>query len=525
MPPSLDLLKAELLQPVSAAAPCGEDCRYDERFERLKAEISKLSGVASGVANWQVIDQLSTALLRESKDLNLGAYVAMAWINAEKAVGLVVGMELMTGLIQTFWEGLYPQKPKPRGICLAWYQEKALASLKDCQSQDRALIERGLEASTALKEAVYERFEEPPANFRGIHSALEEWLAAAPAPKPAEPPPAPAAPVSAPAPAPPSSAPSPAPTPAPAPSAPVASSAPSPALALPQVDGSSMAALADHLASLAEQMFRLDPFESLGCLLRRLGLWHGVGEPRHEDRVTSFPDPDTFRVDALIEMRKSAQWSNLFTRVEDLFAQQWYWLDLQCYAAVAAEGMNRPDLTRIVEEQALALDERLPNLKELRFTGGTPFANAETKDWLAQLPAKLSAGGGGAPDEAASLMSELRKLGRGAFAEAMKLAQTRVESARDGRLAFRMRAKVAAFCLEVDQPRWAQSLAQALISEAETHRLAYWEPRLAAEAWSVQLEVARRFNELERYRELEEQAMQQLAALDLAAAAQFPFAD
>lgn len=108
----------ELLQPVSDAAPCGEDLSFSVEFDRI-AEMRREDDptldqgewvTALKTADWPGVRACCEELLRtRSKDLRL----AMWWTEAATLtggyVGLQHGMSLCGQLSERYWRELYPQ--------------------------------------------------------------------------------------------------------------------------------------------------------------------------------------------------------------------------------------------------------------------------------------------------------------------------------------------------------------------------------------------------------------------------------
>jgi len=294
----------------------------------------------------------------------------------------------------------------------------------------------------------------------------------------------------------------------------------------PLADDADLGALFDTLLKIAGRMQTAAPEEPIGYRLARMAQFHGKELPRHDDsKQTFFPAPATELSDALKRMAGKSAWQPLLAKVESLFLERWYLLDLQYYAGLAAVGLGAEELRAIIEGEAARLEERLPALKELRFNDGTPFATPQTRDWLQLAVKRAQAGGGGAIEEdpAKLLLSRLRKLGSDHFAEAMVVAQAGINGAPDRFTAFRMRCEIANFCIEAEQYFWADSLARSMIAQLEQHDLAYWVPAAAAEAWRIMLEVARELKETDAgYGEWELKSMRALAGLNLAPAGNYP---
>ncbi len=51
--------------PVSDAAPCGENIRYESVFEELEAELAKQESLNSETVDWKHVSDLSSKILKE----------------------------------------------------------------------------------------------------------------------------------------------------------------------------------------------------------------------------------------------------------------------------------------------------------------------------------------------------------------------------------------------------------------------------------------------------------------------------
>jgi type VI secretion system protein ImpA len=106
-----------LLSEVSAEAPCGEDLSYDNAFLALEGMLRAQStgGVVAGVEqeaeepNWREVREKSLVLWQRSKDLRIAASLTIALLKTEGIPGLRDGLSLLRGLLERYWEDLYPQ--------------------------------------------------------------------------------------------------------------------------------------------------------------------------------------------------------------------------------------------------------------------------------------------------------------------------------------------------------------------------------------------------------------------------------
>jgi type VI secretion system protein ImpA len=106
-----------LLSEVSPEAPCGEDLSYDASFLALEDMLRPKAGggVVAGVEeqaeepNWREVREKSIELLRRSKDLRVAMYLVLASLKMDGLAGLRDGLLVLQGLLERFWEHLYPR--------------------------------------------------------------------------------------------------------------------------------------------------------------------------------------------------------------------------------------------------------------------------------------------------------------------------------------------------------------------------------------------------------------------------------
>jgi type VI secretion system protein ImpA len=110
-------LRNDLLQPIPGANPAGENLRYAPVYDKIKEARREDDDAPQGewtrerkVADWPLtIKLISETLAAKSKDLQLVAWLAEAMLIREGVVGLGEVLDLARGLIENFWDGLYPE--------------------------------------------------------------------------------------------------------------------------------------------------------------------------------------------------------------------------------------------------------------------------------------------------------------------------------------------------------------------------------------------------------------------------------
>ncbi len=110
-------LSSELLQPIPGESPGGANLRYDPVYEEIKEARRQDSDLPQG--DWQherktadyakVVKLATDVLTKQSKDLQIAAWLTEAQLHREGFAGLQDGLELLRGLMAGFWDGLYPE--------------------------------------------------------------------------------------------------------------------------------------------------------------------------------------------------------------------------------------------------------------------------------------------------------------------------------------------------------------------------------------------------------------------------------
>lgn len=128
----------QLLNPISADNPSGEDLKWDAVYEEIKAARKQGNrdlvddGAEETPPNWSnIIDVASSAIASRSKDLMLTGWLTEALISQYGFAGCRDGFKLLNELLERFWDDVYPQVPEDGDL------ELRLAPLIWCTSSDR----------------------------------------------------------------------------------------------------------------------------------------------------------------------------------------------------------------------------------------------------------------------------------------------------------------------------------------------------------------------------------------------------
>lgn len=141
----------ELLAPIPGSDPAGSDESFSDQFDRIReARRADDPNLAQGewqtelkVADWREAQSLAEdVLLRSSKDLQAAVWLGEAAISRYGLEGATDTFQLLAGLLDTYWEGLYPRADdgdlEERAGKLAWFATYGARALQLMQLNDDA---------------------------------------------------------------------------------------------------------------------------------------------------------------------------------------------------------------------------------------------------------------------------------------------------------------------------------------------------------------------------------------------------
>lgn len=103
---------AALLTPLSDETPCGDDLWGSAPFEKLREAFSRaddeLVDPESLDIDWRGLARDAEALVASTRDIRAAGYVARSAARAGSLSGAADGVELLAGLLETFWAGVHP---------------------------------------------------------------------------------------------------------------------------------------------------------------------------------------------------------------------------------------------------------------------------------------------------------------------------------------------------------------------------------------------------------------------------------
>ncbi len=506
---------------ISPENPSGEDARYEPEYEEIQAEIEKLASPTSqeGV-NWHRVTELGIAILTEkSKNLLVASYLFVALLESKGADQLGPAMAMYRGVVENFWDTLYPPKKrkKARINALEWWAEKVQGMVENLP-QDAALEEEAktalIEDLTALDQFLAEHLEDAPllhplknrldaipmipkpepepeveevtsdeAAGAGTESATDAGAASnagtapgAEGPPAAEPNPA--------APTPPKKqTPTPAaPPPAPPPAAPEDS------------DGSPepfFKSGTDHFRRAAGLMMRQNAADPLAYRLNRIAAWLTAGLPPAEDGMTLLPPPMDEEKDALAGLYEKQNFQSLLESAESRVGQYLFWLDLSRYVSESLFHLGFSEARQAVDEETGRYARRLSGIENLPFSDGTPFADEKTRDWLQEISrsegGEITMAASASADSESALMADIYQkaktyAGEGKPMEGLDLLQTHFNEAASRKSTLLWRMDFIRYLVSIQQPRLALPHVREILEDLERYAVEVWDPAFALNA-------------------------------------------
>lgn len=102
-----------LLQEISPDNPCGDYLEYDAAYLELGKNVlgkpeDPITGEQAQPPNWREIYKESTAILQQSKDLQVTVYLLRSLINIEGLTGFRDALDFLHALLEKYWEPIHP---------------------------------------------------------------------------------------------------------------------------------------------------------------------------------------------------------------------------------------------------------------------------------------------------------------------------------------------------------------------------------------------------------------------------------
>ena len=469
--------------PISQDSPSGVDVSYEPEYEDLQSEIEKLtSPTLSGGIDWKRVIKLSSDILAEkSKHLLVASYLFVALVHAKGIEGFGTGLTIYRDLLDNFWDNLFPPKKRMRARhnALQWCKETIISAVEPLEP-DSVLTEEKVNALKGDLDAIDaflgEHMDDPPSFYQ-----LQNIIAAKQPPE--EPEENNVKELQ------------------PGPEAESAAVKTPETAGQPEEDGKNLSGQDyQKILNMGLESFRRasalcmqnDPSGPLAYRLTRIAAWLPVEKlPLAQDGKTRILPPMPEIKNALKNLYQQGNFKGLLESAEARVGQFLFWLDLSRYVAEALEQLGFMDAHEAVIQETAVFVYRLPGIENLSFSDGTPFADENTKEWLAAIAMDK----GSAEDgyvavsrdseelhiadiyKQASALTKQKKLD-----EAVELIQGQLRSGTSQKSRFLWRIALARFLVNSKKARVALPHISEILKDIERYNLDNWDPDLALKA-------------------------------------------
>ena len=236
-----------------------------------------------------------------------------------------------------------------------------------------------------------------------------------------------------------------------------------------------------------------EPQKAAGYRLMRSVRWDSVeNAPVSEGNATKLEPPPQERRTFILSLLGKGDFKVALETAEKAFSSgpTHYWLDLQRISATAATQLGNAYANvrdAILLETAIFV-RRVPQIKELTYSDGTPFCDPATRDWLdSDVAAMLSSGGGAAAAKDNDLVETDKRevnalMSANKTDEALDFLLKKIGESGSERDNFRRRVVVASTMIAAKRADLAIYILECLCEIIDKNSLLSWEPVLAADA-------------------------------------------
>ena len=442
-----------------------------------------------GNLDYELIEKKSLSLLNEkSKDIRLFSFLALCYLKRNEWERFCDVFDALGQLAEKNYTSLHPERPRAKQLSFKWLGEDRFVDVTEKAiptEMAHVHIKRLLAGLVIIKKQLDTEFPNGSPFPSRLHTAALKWEKAT-EPKKQEV------------------------TPTVAPSAPPVniSSAVADTPAVTTVAASQVVAKAAEVSGPIEStkdavevirktaffLIEKEPQKAAGYRIMRSVRWDSVeSAPVSEGNATKLEPPTQERRTFILSLLGKGDFKVALESAEKAFSSgpTHYWLDLQRISATAATQLGSAYTTVrdvILLETALFV-RRIPKIKELTYSDGTPFCDPATRDWLeSDVAAALSTGGGNTTSAKNDDLVEIDKREVNALISANKTDDAldfllkKIDASGSERDNFRRRVVVASTMILAKRADLAIYILEYLCEIIDKNSLLSWEPALAADA-------------------------------------------
>ncbi|WP_395948604.1 type VI secretion system protein TssA [Aeromonas mytilicola subsp. aquatica] len=243
-----------------------------------------------------------------------------------------------------------------------------------------------------------------------------------------------------------------------------------------EIDSSNDRAWRQTQLKVADLLIERQPEAAVGYRLRRHAIWAGITTPpmvARDNKTQLAP----MSVDMVDEYRAamSTPEQGLWQRIEQSLTLAPYWFEGHRLSAEVAQKLGFAAVAKAIAEELDGFLQRLPALRDLAFSDGSPFLSPECGRWLQPVR-----GGGGGEGESCLAEEIAQRHGEQGVAAALALLDERMAQMKEPRDRFHAQLVQAELLAQEGMEALARQHYQHLWQEADRLGLSHWEPGLVS---------------------------------------------
>ncbi|WP_120997916.1 type VI secretion system protein TssA [Stutzerimonas urumqiensis] len=499
-------------QPISPGNFAGEDCRFSPEYEALESELGKAASLHhAGTVDWQRVASGAEAIIaQQAKDLRAAAWLTWGLYQRESFAGLHAGIALLAELCEQRWSDLHPRKPRTRAAALGWLVPRLDQAIGEQVpvAEQLALFTSLANLLRRLDRCLTEHLADESPLLLPLCRRLDEMVSRAGKGQP---------------------------------------DAGAVGTAIAQVKQvatqvltgnvpigtekdaqKALRALQEQSRPLATWWLKQKATDLKALRLCRTLLWLGIDSlpERSAEHITALRGLPADKLASLKERFAQGAYADLLAELETSLARAPFWLDGQRLAWECLQALDAPQAMREVEIQLALFLQRVPGLEELRFHDGAPFADAQTRAWIAgqvlphlQLPETRRDPSPAATDQVPAwdraLDEALPLLRKEGLKAAVQQLKTGLAGAQGGRERFHWQLALARLCMQAKKYDLAKTQLESLDQTLTATGLGDWEPDLALEVLRLLHHCCEVLPQNHAVRESKDEIYRRLCHLDL----------
>lgn len=496
--------------PVTEESFVGADVRFSNEFEALECELGKaLSVHETGQVDWLKVLEQSEALLRtQSKDLRVAIWLTWALYQRESFPGLLAGLCLVRHLCQNHWSQIHPAKIRTRSASIHWLLPRLEQALGDdvAIKEQLPLFQQLLEQLKSLESICTTHLEDEAPLLLPLSRRLEHMILRA-TDKPSKP------------------------TAIEAVATQVKQTTTQLLASVAPIENEKEAhkvlrAQQESARTLCTWWLRQKATDIRALRLNRTLPWLAIDAlpERDAEQITQLRGLPVAKLKAYQDSLQRGSFADLLVEIEASLAKAPFWLDGQRFAWECLRGLHAEAAMLELEVHFALFIQRLPDVVELRWHDGSPFADPDTRAWIAaqvmphlqraSAAPGIEAGNHHAPWEQA--LEEAQSVLRGeGLKSAVQLLRQGMQTAQGARECFLWRFAMARLCFSAKKYELAKVQLEALDQRLQHPELNAWEPALALQVLHLLHHCCELLPQNHPVRERKEETFRRLCHLDL----------